>query len=494
MKKLLAICSFIILFTTNEAMAVPPPNGFADLVEKLTPAVVNISTTQKLPVHASIQGEIPKMQKGTPFDDFNDFFEHFGNPGIDGDDGQAPRKAISLGSGFVIDPSGYIVTNNHVIAEAEEITVIFNNEKEYKAKVIGSDSKTDLALLKITAKSPLPYVKFGDSEKARVGDWIVAIGNPFGLGGTVTAGILSARARDINAGPFDDFLQTDAPINKGNSGGPMFNMAGEVIGINTAIYSPSGGSVGIGFATPSSLAKPVIDLLRQGKKIRRGWLGVKIQGITEDIAESLGLSEDKGALVVDVTKDSPADKAGIMTGDIILSFDGKEIAAMRKLPRIVADTPINKVVKIELLRDGKPKTVTVTLGEMNEKEEASASQDENAESGAPKNIGREVQGMKIAPLSSDLRTTYNIAASVKGLVIISLVRNSEAVERGLQVGDVITGVNNQPLTTVDQFIAAISQAKKDHRKSVLLLINRGGSTEFVPLPLTVKEKKSNNDE
>ena len=490
MKKLVAIAVFMLLVPVSPALAFPSPDGFADLVEKLMPAVVNISTTQKAPVSkvAPQTGEaLPKFPKGSPFEDFNDFFDKFGNQG-DGEENQNSRKAISLGSGFVIDPSGYIVTNNHVIADAEEITVIFSNELQLKAKVIGSDTKTDLALLKVEAKTALPYVKFGNSDKSRVGDWIVAIGNPFGLGGTVTSGIISARARDINAGPFDDFLQTDAPINKGNSGGPMFNMAGEVIGINTAIYSPSGGSVGIGFATPSALARPVIDQLRQGKKIRRGWLGVKIQSITEDIAESLGRTEDKGALVVEVTKGSPADKAGILTGDIILSFDGKEIAAMRKLPRIVAETPIGKKVQVVFLRNGKQQTVPVVLGELNEKEEAQASNEGNGktEQGKP---AKEVLGMNLSPITPELRSTYNITADVKGLVVTGVVRNSEAAQRGMQSGDVISQLNNEALKSVDQFSSIVSQARKDGRKSVLVLLNRAGTTQFITLPVEKAKKK-----
>jgi serine protease Do len=486
MKKIVAVCAVISLFVTQGAFAAAPPEGFAEIVDKLMPAVVNISTTQKTtPKTPAAPGEpLPKFPKGSPFEEFNEFFERFGNPGLENEEG---RKAISLGSGFVIDPSGYIVTNNHVIAEAEEITVNFSDDIQLKAKLIGSDTKTDLALLKIDAKKPLPFVKFGNSDKTRVGDWVVAIGNPFGLGGTVTAGIISARARDINAGPFDDFLQTDASINKGNSGGPMFNMAGEVIGINTAIYSPSGGSVGIGFATPSSLAQPVINMLREGKKIRRGWLGVKIQGITEDIAESLGLAEDKGALVVDVTKGSPADKAGIVTGDIILKFDGKEIAAMRKLPRIVAETPVGKKVTVDLLRKDSKKTVTVALGELNEKEEAQAAvSSEKTGTAVP---SKEMLGMSLSALTPELRSTYNIGADVKGVVITAITKGSEAALRGLQPGDVLIGINHELLSTTDKVTALVAQAKKEGRKSVLLLINRAGTTQFVPLPVEAKEKK-----
>ncbi|HJS32758.1 MAG TPA: Do family serine endopeptidase, partial [Alphaproteobacteria bacterium] len=320
----------------------PPAQGFADLAERLLPAVVNISTTQTVRQDRNQQQgpqqgpqgerrrgpEVPQFPPGSPFEEFfREFFDRQGRPDA------PPRRTQSLGSGFVIDSTGYVVTNNHVIAEADEIKVILHDDTQLAAKVIGRDPKTDLAVLKVEPSKPLTAVKFGNSDQTRVGDWVVAIGNPFGLGGTVTAGIVSARARDINAGPYDDFIQTDASINRGNSGGPMFNLAGEIIGINTAIYSPSGGSVGIGFAIPANLAKPVIDQLRVSGKVRRGWLGVQIQSVTDEIAESLGLNKARGALVARVTENSPAAKGKIESGDVILKFDGKDVTEMRRLPR-----------------------------------------------------------------------------------------------------------------------------------------------------------------
>ena len=327
----------------------PGPDGFADLAARLLPAVVNVSTTQTL--KKEDMPDMPQFPPGSPFDEFfKDFMER--QKGQDA----TPRKVTALGSGFIIDPSGLVVTNNHVIDDAEQITVILHDTQAFKAKIVGRDTKADLALLKIEVPTKLPFVQFGDSDGARVGDWVIAIGNPFGLGGTVTAGIVSARARDINAGPYDDFIQTDASINKGNSGGPLFNMKGEVIGINTAIFSPSGGSIGIGFSIPSNEAKPVLADLQKYGKTRRGWLGVRIQSVTPDIAESLGLKEQKGALVAGTTPDGPAEKAGIKAGDVILTFDGKDVVDMRRLPRIVAETGIDKDVDVQLWRGGKMTT------------------------------------------------------------------------------------------------------------------------------------------
>ena len=319
--------------------------------------MVNISTTQ-ISKKSDRGPEIPQFPPGSPFEEFfKDFFDR-NRPD------SAPRKVTSLGSGFIIDPSGYIVTNHHVIEDAEEVTVILHDDTNLKAKIIGRDTKTDLALLKVEAKKPLPYVKWGDSEKARVGDWVLAIGNPFGLGGTVTAGIISARKRDINSGPYDSYLQTDASINRGNSGGPMFNLDGEVIGINTAIFSPSGGSIGIGFAIPSAQARTVIDQLRKYGRTRRGWLGVRIQTVTDQIAESLAMGRARGALVAGVTDNGPADKAGIKSGDVIVAFDGQDIDEMRDLPRLVAETAIDKDVKVRVIRGGKPVELSVQVGEL----------------------------------------------------------------------------------------------------------------------------------
>ena len=340
----------------------PGPDGFAELAARLLPAVVNVSTTQT--IKKENIPDLPQFPPGSPFDEFfKDFMER--QKGQD----NVPRKVTALGSGFIIDPSGLIVTNNHVIDDADQITVILHDEQAFKAKIVGRDTKADLALLKIDAPNKLPFVPLGNSDTARVGDWVIAIGNPFGLGGTVTAGIVSARARDINAGPYDDFIQTDAAINKGNSGGPLFNMRGEVVGINTAIFSPSGGSIGIGFSIPSNEAKPVLADLQKYGKTRRGWLGVRIQSVTPDIADSLGLKEQKGALIAGVTPNGPAEKAGIKTGDVIQTFDGKPVEDMRHLPRIVAETDIDKEVAVQLWRDGKSLTIKAKVGELPEEEQ-----------------------------------------------------------------------------------------------------------------------------
>src|SRR4051812_8432108 len=351
-KSLSALLTVVLLSLVPTAiLARPAPDSFADLANKLLPTVVNINTSQTL--KAPPQNAMPQLPPGSPLEDL---FKNFLGPKPN-----APRHVTSLGSGFVIDPSGFIVTNNHVIEDSDQITIMFNDGTSLPAKVIGRDTKTDLALLKVAPKKPLPATHFGDSDKARIGDWVIAIGDPFGLGSTVTAGIVSARNRDISAGPYDDFIQTDAPINKGNSGGPLFDMDGNVVGINSAIFSPSGGSVGIGFAIPANLARDVIQQLRQFGVARRGWIGVRIQGVTPDIAEGFGLPTTQGALIADVTKGGPAAKAGLANGDLVTSFDGKPVPDDRALPRIVADTPIGKTVNMDVLRKGRKQTLRITV-------------------------------------------------------------------------------------------------------------------------------------
>jgi serine protease Do len=365
------------------AVARGAPDSFADLSASLLPAVVNISSTQATQQRADRGGpEVPSFPPGSPFEQFfKDFLER-NRPGQEGRRGgreqDGPRegqrspgtppggRATSLGSGFVIDPAGYIVTNNHVIDGADEISVTFTDNTTLKAKLVGKDERVDLALLKVETDKPLRAVPFGDSDASRVGDWVLAIGNPFGLGGSVTAGIVSARGRDIRQGPYDDFIQTDASINRGNSGGPLFNMDGQVIGINTAIYSPSGGSVGIGFSVPSNLAKSVVAQLREFGRARRGWLGVRIQQITPDIAESVGLKETQGAMIAGVNEGGPADNAKIRAGDVILKFNNQDVKDMRALPRIVAETAIGKDVPVEVWRDSKRITLQAAVGELPE--------------------------------------------------------------------------------------------------------------------------------
>ena len=390
-----------------------------------------------------------------------------------------PRRQSSLGSGFVVDEAGFVVTNNHVIAEADEIQVVFSDDRTYDAELIGRDSKTDLALLKIKGdEGPFRAVTFADSDHVRVGDWIIAIGNPFGLGSTVTAGIISARSRDIRAGPYDDFLQVDAPINRGNSGGPSFNLDGEVIGINTAIFSPSGGNVGIGFAIPSNLALPVIESLKEDGRVKRGWLGVRIQTVTDEIAESLGLDEAEGALVASVTPGGPAEAASIEPGDVILEFDRKKIDRMRGLPRIVAETPIGKEVEVAIWRRGEEQAVEVTLGELPEEDELAALTEEGADT--PSSAEIESLGLTVATLNEELRARYELSDDVSGVVIVDVLPGSSS-GTDLRPGDVIVEVGQEEVNSPPEVQAKVNQAQQENKKSVLLLIDRQGDLRFVAL-------------
>ncbi len=473
-----ALVLLAALLIAAGAQARAAPEGFADLVERLTPAVVNISTTQNVQSRGRSSPEvpIPQVPPGSPFEEFfKDFFER---QRPDSEQEKPRRRVTSLGSGFVIDPSGIIVTNNHVIKEADEITVTLSDDSRYEATVIGHDPKTDVAVLKIEADKPLPSVSWGNSDDSRVGDWVIAIGNPFGLGGTVTAGIISARQRDINAGPYDDFLQTDASINKGNSGGPMFNLAGEVIGINTAIFSPSGGSIGIGFAVPSSLARPVVDQLQKYGRTRRGWLGVRIQTVTEEIAESLGVEEAAGALVADVTKDSPADRAGVEAGDVIVSFDGKRVKQMRELPRMVADTEISRKVKVEVWRKGEIKELWVTLGELEEAEKVMAALGGKE---VPAHEDAETLGMTLAAITPELRERFDLDEKLNGVVITEIEDASVAAEKGIRAGDVIIEVAQEEVSTPSDVLKKVREVQGTDRRSVLLLLQRAGDLRFVAM-------------
>jgi serine protease Do len=469
----------------------PPPGapaaGFADLAERLLPAVVNISTTQTVrndrPAPGQRRPDSPQAPPGSPFEEFfREFFERGGRGGQD----PSPRRASSLGSGFVIDPSGIVVTNSHVVGEAEEIKVILQDNTELAARLLGRDTKTDLAVLKVETPRPLPSVSFGNSDAVRIGDWVVAIGNPFGLGGTVTAGIVSARARDIQAGPYDDFLQTDAAINRGNSGGPLFNMAGEVVGINTAIYSPSGGSIGIGFAIPSSLARPIVEQLRDFGRTRRGWLGVNIQAVTDEIAESVSMQKARGAMVARVTEKGPAEKAGIVAGDIVVRFDGKEVGEMRRLPRLVAETPVGKTVKVEVWRKGQAVLLDVLLGELEENEaQASAGQQRGRQQPAQPSgpLPVEALGMQLSALTPELREKHQVPARAKGVLVVRVDDGSIAAERGLRVGDVIVEVAQQEVTQPQQVVAKVQEARAAKRRSVLIMVERAGEQRFVGLPV-----------
>lgn len=439
----------------------------ADVIEPLTGAVINISTTQKLRGPSGVP--LPDIPKGSPFEEFfRDFFR-------DAPGDQPSRKVNSLGSGFVIDPSGLIVTNNHVIADADEIEVNFVDGSRLKVEeVVGRDQKTDLALLRVKPKSPLTSVNFGDSNGLRVGDCVIAIGNPFGLGGTVTTGIISAVKRDINNGPYDDFLQTDAAINKGNSGGPLFNLQGEVIGVNTAIISPSGsgGSVGIGFAVPANTATFVINQLREFGRTRRGWIGVQIQTVTDEIAESLGMTGPaRGALVASVAEDGPAGKAGVQAGDVILRFNEKDVESMRALPRIVARTPINETVKVEVLRNGELVTLNLDIGLLDEDggevEPASTSPDSDVDASA----GETVLGMSLARLTPGLRSQYGIDETVEGAVITDIADGSPASTQDLRAGDVIMEVTQEKVTDPGAVKRRVEDVKRLGRPRVLLLVS-----------------------
>jgi serine protease Do len=461
------------------ALARSAPESFADLADKLLPAVVNVSTTQTIKT-AERKGrgpEIPQFPPGSPFEEFfKDFMERQGH----GEKPDAPpRRATSLGSGFIIDPAGFVVTNNHVVAEADEISIVLHDDTTLKATLVGRDVKTDLALLKVEAKKPLPSVQWGDSDQTRVGDWVLAIGNPFGLGGSVTAGILSARGRDIQSGAYDDYLQTDASINRGNSGGPMFNTAGEVIGINTAIYSPTGGSVGIGFAIPASLANPVIGQLKKYGKVRRGWLGVRIQSVTDELAESLGLDKPRGALVSSASEGGPAAKAKIEPGDVILKFDGKDITEMRRLPRIVAETPIDKSVDVTVWRKKKEVPLKVQVGELVETDQvAAATPGPGNAPAAPGGTVTEL-GLQLSGLTQPLREKFGLADDAQGVVVTDVSGTSPAGEKGVKPGDMIVEVNQEEVKTPADIAAKIKSARDAKKKSVLLLVDQKGDLRFV---------------
>ncbi len=472
---------YLIIFSfTNIASASVCRDSYADIVAPLIPAVVNISTIQK---STSLQPEqFSPFPENSPFEEFNKFFEQYGQmPDTEEDEeSRDEAKPTSAGSGFIISAEGHIVTNYHVVDQAETITVILSNDQKLDAKLIGYDNRTDLALLKVESKTPLPFVKFGNSDESRVGDFIIAIGNPFGLGSTVTSGIISAQARDIhtNSGNLiDNFIQTDAAINRGNSGGPMFNLKGEVIGINFAIVSPTGSNIGIGFAVPSSAAKPVIEQLIKTGKMRYGWLGVIIQS-TDDVAEGLGLADGIGSLVASVTSGSPAEKAGIQVGDIILKFDGKDITSSRKLSRIVAETLIGKKVEVDIMSKGKRKTISLTVSELDSKPEtASLAKNKN---------DKNIYGMNLSPITPSLRSKLNIQNEIKGVLVISVERKSIATRHGIKRGDIISAINQQVINTPEELLNIVNEAKKAQRKSVMILIYRDGGNLFLSMPITDK--------
>ncbi|TXM76356.1 DegQ family serine endoprotease [Methylobacterium sp. WL103] len=485
------VAAAILIASSSVAMPAyaKGPESLADLAEKVDDAVVNISASTTVEARPGNRAG-PQLPPGTPFEDlFEEFFNKRGGRGGNEQRGESEnprqqRKSSSLGSGFIIDASGIVVTNNHVIGDANDIQVILHDGTKLKAEIIGKDSKIDLAVLRVkpTAERPLKAVPFGDSDKMRAGDWVIAIGNPFGLGGSVSAGIVSARGRNIESGPYDNYLQTDAAINKGNSGGPLFNMDGEVIGINTAILSPTGGSVGIGFAVPSSSAKPVIDQLREFGEVRRGWLGVRIQNVDDATAEALGLKGGaKGALVAGVDEKGPAKTSGLEVGDVIVKFNGTPVKASSDLPRIVASTPVGQKVDVVVVRKGEESTKSVTLGRL---EDSDKPQLANLRQPEPENATRQALGLNLSGLTDELRRKYSIKDGVKGVVVTRVDPNSTAADKRIQPGEVIVEVGQEAVNTPADVTKRVEALRKDARKSVLLLVaSATGDVRFVAIGL-----------
>ena len=487
----LALVPYVYIPGAHAQDAAPAPSvtlpSLSPIVKKVMPAVVNISVIERAgagdqqadntdeDAGPGQQGPLQGLPPGSPLDQLLKKF--FQDQGINPNQPAPHVQHTALGSGFIIDPTGYVVTNNHVVGDAEKVTVIFQDDSKHPAKIIGRDPKTDLALIKIDTNKPLPYVAWGDSNASQVGDWVVAVGNPFGLGGTVSAGIISARGRDIHSGPYDDFLQIDAPINRGNSGGPTFNLSGQVIGINTAIYSPNGGSVGIGFAIPANLAKPVIEQLRENRKVSRGWLGVQIQEVTPDIAKSLGY-KGQGALVADVTKDSPAEKAGFKQGDVIESFNGHALTKLRDLPVLVAETPIGQAAKVQVWRKGGEVALEPKIVEQPQNLEVASSDNGAAPDHATPQRASAL-GLKLSPLTEDLRKQLHVKAGVKGVVVTAIADDSPLADADLRPGDIIVAINQQPVTNPRDAVAKFKEAQAAPDKRLLMLINRHGINEFV---------------
>lgn len=447
------------------------PDSFADLVEQVAPAVVNITTTATVSTPTS---PFPNFPEGSPF---SDLFRDFGFPNGPGQNAPQQRRSNALGSGFVISADGFIVTNNHVIDGADEIEIEFNDGARRKAEVVGTDPKTDIALLRIDGVEGLPFVRFGDSDGARVGDWVLALGNPLGQGFSASTGIVSARNRELQ-GEYDDFIQTDAAINRGNSGGPLFNMKGEVVGVNTAILSPNGGSIGIGFSMASNVVSKVVNQLSEFGETRRGWLGVKIQNLTPDMAEALGLGESQGAMVADVPE-GPAAEAGMKAGDVITRFAGREIGSSRDLVRQVADAPVGEAVEVIVQRNGAPVTLNVTLG----RRELAEGDGTAREVATPGKAEGDLLGMTLTPLTPEIASELGVSSDMSGLVVRSVDPEGAAAEKGLAAGDIISEVGQNPVTSLADFKTRLEEARAAGRKSVLMMVRRGGDPRFVALPV-----------
>jgi serine protease Do len=466
--------------TPQTPQAVQALPSFADMIDQVQPAVVTVSTTEKVrrgDDRQSFDFDFD-MPEGSPFRDFfKQFEDQMRKHGQRGGD----MRRQGLGSGFIIDPAGYIVTNNHVVDGADVVEITLHNGDDYKAKVIGSDSKTDLALLKVETSKTLPFIEWGDSDRVRVGDWVLAVGNPFGLSESATAGIVSARNRNINAGPFDDFLQVDAPINQGNSGGPLFDLTGRVIGVNTAIVSPSGGSVGIGFAIPAAVAKPVIAQLMDKGSVERGWLGVQIQPVTPEIASALSMDDEHGALVASVQPDSPAAKAAVKQGDVIVKVGDREVPEMRALPRMVAELPAGKATQLTVLRDGKEVTLPVTIGKMKAEDEQVASTDKGT---GDETAGESTPlGAEMAAITPEVREQLELPDDATGVVIVSVDPDGLAAEHGLKPGDIIESISQTKVTKVSDVKKLLNEAKAAKQNAVLLLLNRQGTPLYVAVKL-----------
>jgi serine protease Do len=466
----LSVSPAVLMPLSSPAMAQAVPPSFADLVEKFSPAVVDITTSS---IVAAEAGDGMQVPPGSPFEKFFKDFQGDQPP-----QQEEMQRSEALGSGYIISADGYVVTNNHVIEGADDITVETFGGKNYKAKLIGRDPKTDVAVLKIDATEPLPFVSFGDSDQMRVGDWVVAMGNPLGQGFSVSAGIVSARGRELS-GTYDDFLQTDAAINKGNSGGPLFNVNGEVIGMNTAILSPSGGSIGIGFSMASNVVSKVVDQLKEFGETRRGWLGVRIQDVSQDVADAMGLAEAKGALVTDVPE-GPGKDAGILSGDVILTFNGNEVKDSKGLVRSVADAPIGETVQVLVLREGKEVTLDVKLGRREEAEgEAQPAADKSTKPAAPQT--GEMLGLTLQAVTEDMVQDLGLQPGDGGLVVTKVDVAAEAYEKGLREGDVIMEAGQQKISSLKDLESRVADAKEGGRKSILLLVRTQGDPRFVAL-------------
>ena len=453
--------------------SIAPSTGFADLIEQVSPAVVHVAISGKV---SRSRQNVPEFNfpPGSPFEDF---FEQFRNQQPRQDDEDESLRPLGIGSGFVISADGYIVTNHHVVNNADQIIVTLTDGEEFEAELQGSDSATDLALLKINSSESLPYGEWGDVEQSRVGDWVVAIGNPFGLGGSASTGIISAIGRDIRSGRYDDYLQIDAAINQGNSGGPLFNLAGDVIGINSAIYSPTGGSVGIGFSIPSSMAQRVIEQLKESGTVQRGWLGVQIQAIDSELAEGFGRENNSGALVASIIEDSPAEKAKFQAGDIVIEFDGKPIDEMRDLPRIVAETSAGDTVDVLIVRDGEEKTLSVLVDPYPEEGATLAKAEPN------ESQGDNVIGAEMVALNRQSREKYQVPDNAQGVLVVAVTEGSLAAQNGIIAGDLIQRVGRKAVSKPADVLGAVNEAIRNRRDTVVFLFNRAGSSSFVPFKL-----------